>query len=288
MQNLIDFIIKYKHWFLFLLLEIFSLSLMFRFNNYQGSVYFTTANSMVGGIYSTVNGVSSYVNLGTANSKLEADNEQLRAELYEMKRLLAAHHIDTLHFKGFQSSRFHFIGAKVINATLHQSNNTLTINKGEKDGIRPEMGVICSSGVVGTVYLTSAHYSIIIPSINVNSKISCRLGKSNFFGTLEWEHGNPTHAQMVGVPLHANIKKGQLIETNGFSDIFPASIPIGHVESVEPSADGLSHKISVALTTDFNTLQDVSIITNYAHAEKRLLEQKADSILSENETDSFY
>ena len=288
MQNLIDFIIKYKHWFLFLLLEIFSLSLMFRFNHYQGSVYFTTANSMVGGIYSTVSGVSSYVNLGAVNSKLESENEQLRAELYEMKRLLADRHIDTLRFNGFHSSRFHFIGAKVINATVHLSNNTLTINKGENDGIRPEMGVICSSGVVGTVYLTSAHYSIIIPTINVNSKISCRLGKSNFFGTLKWEHGDPCHALMVGVPLHAKIKKGQLIETNGFSDIFPSSIPIGKVESVKPSPDGLSHQITVSLSTDFNTLQNVSIITNYAHAEKRKLEQQADSILSENDSESLY
>lgn len=282
MQNLIDFIVKYKHWFLFLLLEIFSLSLMFRFNSYQGSVFFTTANSMVGGIYSTVNGVTSYVSLGDVNARLEADNEQLRAEIYEMKRVLAERHIDTLRFNGFERSKFRFIGAKVVNATLQRSNNTLTINKGEKDGIRPEMGVICSSGVVGIVYLTSTNYSIVIPLINTNSKVSCRLGKSNFFGTLEWHHGDPTRAQMVGVPLHAKIKKGQLVETNGFSDIFPSSIPIGHVESVETAPDGLSHMITVQLSTDFNTLQNVSVITNYFHAGRRLIEQQADSLLEDD------
>ena len=288
MQNLIDFIVKYKYWFVFLLLEGFSLSLLFRFNNYQGSVFFTNANSMVGGLYNTVNGVTSYVNLGEVNAKLESDNELLRAEIHEMKRILAEHRVDTLRFNGFNRGRFRFIGAQVINATLHQGNNTITINKGQKDGIKPEMGVICSSGVVGIVYLTSDHYSIVIPVINASSKVSCRLGKSNHFGTLQWHHGDPEHAQMIGVPLHVKIKKGQLIETNGFSDIFPSSIPIGRVEDVEPSQDGLSHLITVKLSTDFNLLQNVSVITNYSHAEKRLLEQKADSLLEGNDEESFY
>ena len=287
MQNLLDFIVKYKHWFLFILLECFSLSLMFRFNSYQGSVFFTTANSMVGGIYSTVNGVTSYVSLGEVNAQLENENEQMRADLYEMKRLLAERHIDTLQFNGFHKSKFHFVGAKVINASTNKSNNTLTLNKGSKDGIRPEMGVLCSSGVVGIVYLTSERYSIVIPLINTNSKVSCRLGKSNYFGTLEWHHGDATHAQMTGVPLHVKIKPGQLVETNGFSDIFPSAIPIGRVESVEPASDGLSHLITVKLTTDYSSLQNVSVITNYSHAEKQLLEQKADSMLDDASTDEI-
>lgn len=288
MQNLIDFIVKYKYWFVFLLLEGFSLSLLFRFNNYQGSVFFTTANSMVGGLYSTVNGVTSYVSLGDVNAKLESDNELLRAEVHEMKRILAERRIDTLKFNGFNRGRYRFVGAQVVNATLHQGNNTITINRGSDDGIKPEMGVICSSGVVGIVYLTSSHYSIVIPIINSNSKVSCRLGKSNFFGTLQWHHGDPEHAQMIGVPLHAKIKPGQIIETNGFSDIFPSSIPIGKVEESEPAPDGLSYLITVKLSTDFNSLQNVSVITNYSHAEKRILEQKADSLLDSDEEENFY
>lgn len=288
MQNLLDFIVKYKHWFLFILLECFSLSLMFNFNSYQGSVFFTTANSMVGGIYSAANGVTSYVNLGDVNAKLEAENEELRGQIYEMKRQLAERHIDTMQFNGFNRSAFRFVGTRVINATLGKSNNTLTINKGEKDGIRPQMGVICSSGVVGIVYLTSTRYSIVIPLINTNSKVSCRLGKSNFFGTLQWEHGDPTRAQMTGVPLHAKIKPGQTVETNGFSDIFPSAVPIGKVESAKPAPDGLSYLITLKLSTDFNSLQNVSVITNYSHAERRKLEHDADSTLEATTPSGFY
>ena len=288
MQNLLDFIVKYKHWFLFILLECFSLSLMFNYNSYQGSVFFTTANSMVGGIYSAANGVTSYVSLGDVNARLEAENEELRGELYEMKRLLAEKHIDTLQFNGFNRSAFRLVGARVVNSSTTKSNNTLTINKGKKDGIRPEMGVICSSGVVGIVYLTSSHYSIIIPLINTNSKVSCRLGKSNFFGTLQWEHGDPTRAQMSGVPLHAQIKPGQIVETNGFSDIFPSSIPIGKIEKAEPAHDGLSYLITMKLLTDFSSLQNVSVITNYSHAERRKLEFEADSILNATTPSGFY
>ncbi len=280
MQNLIDFIIKYKYWFAFLLMEGFSLAMLVRFNNYQGSVYFTTANSLVGGIYSAADGVTSYVGLGKANEMLEAQNMLLQAEVHEMKRQLAAHHIDTLQFAGFNRSRYRFVGAQVINATTGHSTNLLTINRGSDDGIRPEMGVVSSSGVVGIVYLTSAHYSIVMPLINVKSKVSCRLSQHDASGTMEWKFGDIRSAYMTGVPLHIKISKDEKVETNGYSDIFPSGIPIGTVQQAEPSADGLSHTLKIRLAVDFATVRNVSIITNYHHAEKKQLEFVADSIMT--------
>ena len=281
MQNLIDFIIKYKYWFAFFLMEGFSLAMLFRFNNYQGSVYFTTANSLVGGIYSAADGVTSYVSLGTVNEQLEAENMLLREEVHMMKRELAMHRIDTIRFNGFNHSKYRFVGAQIINATTNHSYNLLTIDKGEKDGIRPEMGVICSSGVVGIVYLTSDHYSIVMPLINVKSRISCRLKQHNAFGTLEWQFGDTRSAYMTGVPLHIQIAQDETVETNGFSDIFPSGIPVGTVQNVEQSADGLSHKLKINLAVDFSSVRNVSIITNYHHAEKKKLETMADSLMNQ-------
>ena len=251
MQNLIDFIVKYKHWFVFFLMEGFCLALLFRFNNYQGSVFFTTANSFVGGIYSAVDGVTSYVGLNAVNEKLEAENEMLRAEVHEMKRELASHRIDTLRFDGFNRARYQFVGAQIVNATTNHSLNLLTLNKGEKDGIRPEMGVICSSGVVGIVFLTSDHYSIVMPLINVKSKVSCQLKEHLSFGTMEWEFGSCEFGYMTGVPLHIKPSVGEVVETNGHSDIFPSGIPLGTVERLGQSDDGLSQKLTVKLAVDY-------------------------------------
>ena len=280
MQNLIDFIVKYKHWFVFFLMEGFCLALLFRFNNYQGSVFFTTANSFVGGIYSAVDGVTSYVGLNAVNEKLEAENEMLRAEVHEMKRELASHRIDTLRFDGFNRVRYHFVGAQIVNATTNHSLNLLTLNKGEKDGIRPEMGVICSSGVVGIVFLTSDHYSTVMPLINVKSKVSCQLKEHLSFGTMEWEFGSCEFGYMTGVPLHIKASVGEVVETNGHSDIFPSGIPLGTVERLGQSDDGLSQKLTVKLAVDYTAVRNVSVITNYHHAEKRTLEFQADSLMS--------
>ena len=280
MQNLIEFIIKYKYWFVFFIMEAFCLGMLFRFNSYQGSVFFTTANSLVGGVYNTVDGVTSYVNLGAVNEQLEADNELLRAEIAEMKDELAARHIDTIKYEGFNRARYHLMGAQVINATTHRSNNLLTINKGADDGVKPDMGVICSSGAVGIVYLTSAHYSVVMPLINMKSKVNCQLAKHTSAGTLVWKFGNPEYAYMTDVPLHIRPFKNELVETNGFSDIFPSGIPIGRVESLENSDDGMSHTLTVRLTVDYSSLRNVSIITNYSHAEKRQLEYEADSLIN--------
>ena len=301
MQNLIDFILKYKYWFTFFLMEGFCLAILIRFNNYHGSVYFTTANSLVGGIYTAADGVTSYINLGTVNAQLEADNISLRDEVQAMKHELASHRIDTIKYEGFNRTRYKYIGAQIINATTNRSNNVLipdsvfyefklkgtrsdnnllTLDKGSDDGIRPEMGVICSSGAVGIVYLTSAHYSIVMPLINVKSKISCSLKHHNAFGTMEWKFGDIRSAYMTGIPLHIPIDKDEIVETNGFSDIFPSGIPIGTVESTEQSTDGLAYTIKIRLAVDFASVRNVSVITNYNHAEKTRLEFQADSLMN--------
>ncbi len=280
MQNLIDFIIKYKYWFAFFLMEAFSLAMLFRFNSYQGSVFFTTANSVVGGLYSTVDGITSYVQLGAVNEQLEADNEALRGELYEMKRELLAKRIDTVKFVGFKNSRYRLVGALVVNATTNHSKNLLTIDKGTEDGIKPEMGVICSRGVVGIVYLASAHYSVVMPLINVKSRVSCQLKTHKSFGTIEWKFGDSECAYMTGVPLHVKVAEKELVETSGFSDIFPSGIPVGRVESVETSDDGLSQSIKIRLSVDYTSVRNVSVITNYDHAEKKKLEYEADSLMN--------
>lgn len=274
MQSLINFLLNNKHWFLFLLFEVISLFVLFSHDGYQRNVYLTTANGFVGSIYSTVSSVTSYLNLQTVNNELESENEQLRREVLTLRKKLRLSHTDTLKIKGLETD-YTFISAQIVNATLHRSNNLFTINKGEADGIRPEMGVVCSRGVVGVVYLTSAHYSVVMPLINVNSRISCRLKGSDYFGTLEWKQGRSDITRMIGVPLHAKFKEKAIVETNGYSDIFPPGIPIGYVMSKETTADGMSYLLKVGLSAKFNTLREVSIITNYTQPERHILEEQA-------------
>ncbi len=277
MRGLLDFLINSKHWFVFLILEGFSLIVLFSFNGYQRSVYFTTANSVVGSVYSFTSGISSYLDLQSINEDLEKENEKLRLQLISMQEKMQESTGDSIELASLPPI-YEFTSAKVVNATIHRTNNLITINKGEVDGIRPEMGVVCSKGVVGVVYLTSAHYSIVMPLLNVNSKLSCRLRNSNYFGTLAWNHVRPDVTYLSGIPRHAKVKKQEIVETNGYSDIFPPGIPVGYVLGISDSSDGMSYLLRVGLFTNFSTLRDVSIITNYSKPELKELEQKADSL----------
>ena len=289
MRALIDLIIHNKHWFVFLLLEVISLVFLFSHNGYQKSVYFTTANDVIGSAYNVISGITSYLHLKEENNGLEAVNEQLRKEVYEMRQQMKAMQKDSIKRMPALSLKYDVVSAQVVNMTIHKPNNLITINKGEADGIRPEMGVICSRGVVGIVYMTSRHYSIVMPLLNVNSKISCRLRNSEYFGSLVWQRGYADIAYVTSVPRHAPVKTKEIVETNGYSDIFPPGLPIGVVQHVGDSPDGISYFLRVKLFANFPTLREVSVITNYSSSERRELEEMAtdpirqDSVLNKQD-----
>lgn len=286
MRALIDLIIHNKHWFVFLLLEVISLVFLFSYNGYQKSVYFTTANDVVGSAYNVISGITSYLHLQEENHELETANEQLRKEVLEMRQQLAIMGQDSIKRLPELPLQYNVLSAQVVNMTLHKANNLITINKGEADGVRPEMGVICSKGVVGIVYMTSRHYSIVMPLLNVNSKVSCRLRNSEYFGSLVWQRGYANISYVTSIPRHAAVKVHDIVETNGFSDIFPPGLPIGVVQKIGDSPDGMSYYLRVKLYTYFPTLREVSVITNYHSPERRMLEgltediTKQDSVLT--------
>lgn len=282
MKNLIDFFVNYKHWFVFVLLEVISLGLLFNYNGYQKSVYFTTANDVVGYVYNVISSVSSYLNLQTVNRQMEEENENLRKEVIGLKQKLIDMGVDSLEVEGL-SATYKMVNAQVINSTLHRGANLITINKGAADGIRPEMGVVSSKGVVGIVYMTSEHYSIVMPIISIHSKISCRIRETEYFGSLTWKRGSADVALATGFPRHAKLKRGEIIETNGYSDIFPPSIPIGYVFKIMNSDDGMSYMLKVQLYTDFKNLREVSIITNYKAPERIRLEEEAEALNLDDE-----
>ena len=276
MRNLFDFLVKYSYWLLFLVLEGISLALLVSHNSYHGSVYLTSANHVTGKVYEWESELTSYLSLKEVNRQLVADNVEMRLRLASLERDLDSLRKDSLRID-FVAPEYHLVHAQVVKATLHRNNNYLTIDKGRRDGIRPEMAVISSGGVVGIVYLTSDHYAIVIPLLNVRSSVSCKARNSKYFGTLQWQRGAVNIAYVIDVPRHANVHKGEVVETNGYSEVFPAGIPIGKILDVGDSPDGLSFMLKVQLFTDFSTLRDVCVITNYSRAEKKLLEQKADS-----------
>ena len=271
MHNLTEFLAKYKHWFLFVALEVLSMVLLFRFNDYQGSVWFTSANYVTGMAYEA-----------TSNEKLTKRNVELEQQVRELSSKLYDKTKDSIYLQKGQYhflSKFRLIQAKVVSNSLDRPDNFITINKGTWDGVRKDMGVACGNGVVGIVYMAGIHYAVVIPVLNSKSNISCSIQGRNYFGYLHWNGGASNMAYLDDVPRHAKFKLGDRIVTSGYSSVFPAGVLVGKIKHVYNSEDGLSYRLAVQLSTDFGNLRDVCVIDDASIREQRqVIKAAQDSI----------
>lgn len=283
MHNLLDFLQKYHHWFLFVFLEVISGVMLFRYNSYQGSVWLSSANRMAGQIYEMESGVTSFFSLTRANEELTLRNFYLERQVDQLRRLYTDLTKDTTVEERNQLqflSQYKLIPAKVVSNSVNKPDNLMTINKGKADGVEVDMGVACGNGIVGIVYLVSDHYSVVIPALNASSsRISCAIRNRNYFGYLHWTGGDPTIAYVEDIPRHAHFKKGEWVVTSGYSSIFPSGVLVGKIEKVFNSNDGLSYKLQVRLSTDFSCLRDVVVVSDKTISERvKLIEAARDSI----------
>ena len=286
MRNLLDFLARHNHWFVFVLLEVISAVLLFKYNSYQGSVWVSSANAVSGRVYEASAAVGQYFSLVTVNRQLTQRNVYLEREVARMAQEHAEATADSSYLQRLQNNqtnRYLSVPARVVSSSLDRLNNFITIDKGEADGVKKDMGVVCGTGIVGIVYLTSAHYSVVIPVINSKSNISCSIRGRGYFGYLHWMGGVPDEAYLDDVPRHARFRIGDVIVTSGYSSVFPPGMLVGKVMRVYNSANGLSFRLRIKLTTDFGNLRDVCVITDAAVAERvKLLEAANDSLRLRN------
>jgi rod shape-determining protein MreC len=282
-KNLLEFLQRHYHWLLFAVLEVVSLVLLFQHNSYQHSVWFTSANAVAGHVYQWQSAVESFLSLSKVNEDLTRRNYYLERQVTQLRRLYQEQHdttsqeeqnaIDSL-------SRYQLVPAKVITNELDKLDNLMTIDKGRADGIEVGMGVVCGKGLVGVTYLTSDHYTIVVPVLNSHlSRISCAIRNRGYFGVLRWYGDDAGYAYVEDIPRHARFKKGDWVETNGYSSIFPAGVLVGQIVQTYNSRDGLSYRLKVRLSTDFGTLRDVMVITDKSIEERmRLMQMAQDSL----------
>ena len=272
MRNLLEFLSRHNHWFVFVLLEVLSLTLLFHYNSYQGSVWFTSANAVSGKVYEWSSAVTQYFSLTDVNRQLTERNVYLEREVEMLAEQIRKTQKDTTAVERMQQSvmrQYSTIPAKVVSSSLDKANNLITIDKGSADGVRKDMGVVCGTGVVGIVYLTSEHYSVIIPVLNAQSNISCSIRGRGYFGYLHWNGGSPEYAYIDDIPRHAHFKLGDYVVTSGYSSLFPSGVIVVRIKHVYNSPDGMAYRLKVTLTTDFTRLRDVCVI-NDTEMEKKM------------------
>lgn len=278
MHNLLAFLTKYYHWLIFLLLEVVSGVMLFKYNSYQGSVWISSANAVVGTVYEWQSGIEHFFSLSQRSEELTKRNLLLERQVELLRQDLAATTVDSSRFQKREMEllrQYNLISAKVVSNTVHRIDNLITIDKGSADGVKTDMGVACGTGLVGVVYQTSDHYSVVIPVLNHLSHISVTIRNRGYFGYLTWDGRTPVVAYVEDVPRHAQFKKGDWVETSGYSSIFPSGISVGKIVDIKDSEDGLSYRLKVHLSTDFSCLRDVCVITEQGFTERMELQQAA-------------
>lgn len=281
MRKLLDFLLRKKHWFIFILLEVLSVILIYRNNLYQRSALLSSANYISGHLATVTGGIRSYFHLKKINRNLQEQNGKMEMELLNLQEQIDVMLEDTVSFKGYARDSIHseypfqFVMASVINNSFSQVANYITLNKGKNDGIAPDMGVVSDQGVVGIVSHVSDHFSVVISLLNPKSKISCKVLGNNSFGYLSWNGMDVRYATLEELPRHAEFQKGDTVVTSGYSAIFPPGLIVGTVEGFNKEHDDNFYELQVRLSTSFSSLQNVRVIRNTMQQEQLNLEREA-------------
>ena len=266
MRNLFLCLREHYFYFLFLLLESFSLILLFNYNEFQGSSLYAVSNSVSGSVNGMFNGISEYFSLRKTNRVLVEEMAKLHSRIPEA---FYASDVNIFYKKDtIVKLEYKYISAKVISNSTNKRNNYLMINKGTLHGIENHMGVIIGNKIVGQVVSVSPHFSWIMSMLNKDSRISGKFKKNNQLVNVEWSGGNYRKGQVKEVPKHVRMVKGDTIITSGNSEIFPEGLLIGTISDFSNLQDENFNNGEIFFSTDFNSLGYVEVVVDMMRKEK--------------------
>jgi rod shape-determining protein MreC len=270
MRNLWIFITKYNAFFLFLIFEISSLLIYIKYNSFQKASFINSTNKVTGTLYSQVDALKEYLSLKETNDSLARENAKLRGQLK------ASMYVDTVEKHKVNDTvykqQYTYIVAKVINNSFNKRSNYITINRGSRDGIQKDMGVITGAGVVGVVFAVCVHLAFIQSVLHKNTRFSAMLAGTKDIGSFVWGNDlDPHRGVLIDIQNNAQPKIGDTVVTSGYS-LFPTGIPFGKVTNLHAKGGGLLINVEVALAVDFTKLQYVYVVNNKFAGEQTVLE----------------
>lgn len=261
MNNFLKIILRYHFHILFILLEVVAFILIINHNSYQYSVYYGTASDMSSSINNRLYEITKYIHTADLNQELIQENVELKNRLALLSDSTG------------QEDCYQYNYASIINASWNKTKNYLVLNKGRRDSIKEDNGVCYGEKIIGVIAKCSDNYSIVIPLINTNLKISGMVKGSKYFGSLQWDGVDYRYSYLYDIPEHVNVSKGDSIITTGFSSVFPEGKLLGVVDSVI-NQESSFNKLRVKLATDFKRVGQVTIIDNKHYIERKNLENE--------------
>ncbi|HNX55107.1 MAG TPA: rod shape-determining protein MreC [Prolixibacteraceae bacterium] len=270
MRSLFRFLLRNYFILMFLALEAFSFSLLVSYNNYQRVTFINSTNNIVGTIYERFSHLDDYFSLSRTNARLAAENAALRKLL--QKQVMLRERNPIMRPDTVDAPAYVFTAAKVISNSVNKQFNYITINKGSRQGIKPDMGVIGPDGVIGVITNVSPNYATGLSLLNKRFSIPAKLTKNNYTGNLAWDGEHANTADLKEIPFHIMVNVGDTVVTSGYSSIFPEGIMIGIVTKWDQEGGTNFYNIKVELSTNFRTLKYVEVVKNTKQDELKKLE----------------
>ncbi|MBT8187162.1 MAG: rod shape-determining protein MreC [Croceitalea sp.] len=271
MQRIINFILEYRNAFLYAFLALVSLIFTLRSHSYHQSKFFNSSKWISGSVYNASSNIKDYFKLREENERLATENQRLRYQLFNRLpmggRTLDSSNID-----------YEVIFARVTKNSFASPRNYLTIDKGLKDSIKQDMGVITTKGILGIVENTSQNYATVQSILNTKSIINAKIKNTNYFGSLIWDAKKYDVVQLIDIPRLVPLTVGDTIVTGAMSSIFPENIPIGVIKKYDLNQAKSFYNIDIALFNDMANIKNVYIIKNRNKAEVLELEKSTNDV----------
>jgi len=277
-RNIFLFIRRYFNFVFFVVLQIAALYILFHYNKFHEAVFSGVANELTGSVGGKYNNVTYYFHLKKTNDQLAQENEELQNRLLSnfsrpdtsQKVMQDTIPYDTLgHYR-----KYLWRSAKVVNNSVSLPNNTLTIARGENQGVQKNMGVISAGGVVGVVISTSANYAVVMSLLHSQSKISASLKKTGETGTVLWDGINPQFITLKNIPKSAQVAKGDSVVTSPYASYrFPQGIMIGTVTDIIDDKSSSFYTLKLRPSTNFFNVEFVTVVENLQKDEQVKLEE---------------
>eukprot|EP01132_Coremiostelium_polycephalum_P000277 gene277-362_t len=251
MRKLFSFLHRYGNLCTWIVLELFSLSLIFsqRLNTRFANIH--SANPTIGSIYEWYAHIRQYPYMKQHYEQILNENAALKAQL--LHNIQPAEGLP----ESIRHHSFKIIPAQVINNTTNHSKNYLTLNKGTLDGISSGMAVIAANGIVGYTKAVSPHFTTVTSLLHTDMLVSAKLKRSNAIGTIRWSGQNTLQVQLLYIPRHITIEVGDQVVTSGYDAAFYEGIPIGIISRVALHQASPFYDITVQISENLSSLQHV-------------------------------
>lgn len=198
--------------------------------------------------------------LSSQNVDLKKENARLRQQLVDRNELQAeSERLRAL--VGFkQRTGYETVAATVVGRPPSNWEQTVIINAGSSQGIKPEMPVVVADGLVGQVARVSPWSSEVQLIIDQRSGVGALVQTTRDTGVVDGDINAELHLDFI--PKNSKARIGDVVITSGYGGVFPKGLFVGTISNIKEPTYSLFKEIEVRSEVDFSRLEDVIIITN--------------------------